>query len=499
MFDKLKKELKSIFDDQPKNTPAPKIVTQPTQSNAIELEVAREWSAGGHKPISITQPERGIFITGSNGSGKTKSLIQPIIWQAIAKDYTGILYDFKNPILSTHTYTAFRSHATDVQDYYINFEQLDRSARINPLNPKFLTRSAYADNYADTVLSNLAQEFIKTPNFFTRSAKSLLSAVIWYLAAEKPRYCTLPHAIRMILSKDLNALIKRVNENDESEARMASIESGLESKNQTAGVISTLQGMLAPLATPEINWVLSGDDLTLDLNNPSEKKFLSVANTPDLAPILSPMISLIFSAALQNMNNLGRHRSMVIIDELPTIYIPNLDTIPATGRENKIAPVLAVQDYAQLEDKYTDKKAEVIASVLNNQIFGKTTNQKTANRVSALFGKEFKSMVSTSRTQADVNLLTAMLTKTGPPSVTKSVHQHEMPKVKPEEVINLKTGEFFGTLVGSWKNEFKMQLREQKYPSTPIPVFNEYATRENVQANSKRIKEEALAIIDGTL
>ncbi len=317
----------------------------PTLDTNFYFPVGREWRDGGRKAIAVTQPERGIFISGSNGSGKTKSLIMPIIWQSVQKNYTGILYDFKNPILSTHAYSAFRNTATDVKDYYINFEDLTRSARTNPLTPQFLTRSAYADNYAETVLSNLAQEFIKSPNFFTRSAKSLLSAVIWYLAAEKPQYCTLPHAIRMILSRDIKKLIERINENDESESRMASIESGLDSKNQTAGVVSTLQGMLAPLNTPEINWVLSGNDFTLDLNNIDEKKFPSVANTPDLAPILGPVISLIFSAALQNMNNIGRHPSVAVIDELPTIYIPKLEVIPATGRENKICPVFGVQDY----------------------------------------------------------------------------------------------------------------------------------------------------------
>jgi hypothetical protein len=368
---------------------------------SFTFQINGRWKNGERKPVIITQPERGVFITGSAGSGKTRSLIQPIIWQSVLKNYTGFLYDFKNPILSTHAHTAFRTIPTEVKDFYINFDNLTRSHRINPLNPRFLTRSAYADNYAETVLSNLAQEFIKSPNFFTRGSKAMFSAVIWYLAAEKPQYCTLPHALRMILTKDIPKLIERVSENDESESRMTSIASGLDSKNQTAGIVSTLQGMLAPLNTPEINWILSGSDLTLDLNNPEDKKFLSVANTPDLAPILGPVISLIFSAALQNMNNIGRHRSAVVIDELPTVYVPNLDVVPATGRENKIATILSVQDYAQLEDKYGDKKAEVIASVLNNQIFGKTTNNNTAKRISELFGPEDRIMITTSKTRQD--------------------------------------------------------------------------------------------------
>jgi type IV secretory pathway TraG/TraD family ATPase VirD4 len=303
----------------------------------------------------------------------------------------------------------------------------------------------------------------------------------------------------MILSRDIKKLIERINENDESESRMASIESGLDSKNQTAGVVSTLQGMLAPLNTPEINWVLSGNDLTLDLNNIDEKKFLSVANTPDLAPILGPVISLIFSAAFQNMNNTGRHPSVAVIDELPTIYIPKLEVIPATGRENKICPVFGVQDYAQLEDNYTEKKAEVIASVLNNQFYGRTTNPKTAKRISDLFGPEDKTIITRSHSKPELTVFDVLSPSKSHATNTRSENIQQRPRVQPQEVLNLATGEFFGTLVGSWKNEFKMQLQEQKYPSQPIPVLYEEATPEAIKENSKRIKEEALAIIDGSL
>lgn len=484
---------------------APAVVSTNPTYPGLRFDVSDRWSDGSTRSVEIPIPERGLFITGSAGSGKTKTLIQPMLAQFIEQGYTGIMYDFKNPILATHVFTCFRQHSNiDVKDYYVNFTDMERTHRVNPLEPKFLKRSAQADMFAETILSNLSEEFVRSPNFFTRSSKSLFAAVIWYLAAEQPMYCTLPHALRMILSTDTKKLLDIISINEESESRVASIVSGLKSDNQTAGVVSTLQGLLAPLSTPEITWILSGSDFTLDLNNPQEKKFLSIGNTPDLAPILSPVISLLFSAALSSMNNQGKAKSCVVIDELPTILVPNLDTIPATGRENGIATVLSVQDYAQLESKYTDKKAEVIASVLNNQLYGKTTNHKTAERISKLFGMEDKvfksesfSRDNSSTTMKVLDVISTLASggkggsgSTNTKSTSYSVQQRA--RIKPEEVLNLNSGEFIGTLVGSWKNQFKKQLKLKEYDSVQIPAFK---TNIDLKENTKRIREEVRSIL----
>jgi hypothetical protein len=445
----------------------------------------------GRRPLEIPNPQRGIMISGGQGSGKTRSLIEPIVWQCAQKGYTGILYDYESPTLTQHVYTAYQSQ-NEVSNYYVNFSDLNRTHRLNPLHPAFMTVSAYAKDFSETILSNLASEFIKNPNFFTRSSKSVLAAVIWYLREEKPEYCTLPHAVRMVLSRDTSKLLKRLYENDEVAGMITSIETGLVSPNQNAGVLGTLQNIISDLNTPNIAWVMSGNDLTLDLNNPSEKKFLTVSNTPQVTATLAPVISLIFGSALAQMNQQGKHLSTCIIDELPRIFIPNLDAIPATARKNLIAVVLALQDYAQLEDKYGEKKAEVITSVLANQFYGKTTNIKTAERVSKLFGKFDKEMQSVSTPQGSLFEFGSNRT----PTITSSMQQR--PRVEPQEVVDLNTGQFLFNLVESWQNTGKATFRQHSHQTIAMPEFasvNEY----EVKANFKRIKEEADAIIAGSL
>jgi hypothetical protein len=457
---------------------------------AFSIDVAGEWTVQKSKrPIVIQSPFRGILITGSVGSGKSKSIIEPIIDQAVAKGFAGILYDYESPVLTNHFYSSFKSHSTRVKDYYVNFHDLTRTNRLNPLNPELLISSAFAREYSHTILGNLSDEFVHKPSFWTRSSESLLAATIWFLKEKFPQQCTIPHVVSMLLTTDISLLLKRLSESDEAAGMVASIQSGLSSNNQTAGVISTLQNALASLNTPNLFWVLSGDDFTLDLNNPDSPKFLCVANTPALASTYGPLISVIFSAAIKQMNQQGMIPSTIIIDELPTVYIPNLDRIPATARKNKIATILCVQDFSQMEDRYGDKKTEVITSVLVNQLFGKTTNPKTAERISQLYGR-----VDTEFWVQSHGTSGSFLKKSR--SNTQSQSIQERPKVKPQDIVNLETGQFYGSLADSWNNEFRAFLKEMNYEVTKMPPFSN-ATSGSIQDNYKRIKSEAQSILKG--
>lgn len=449
--------------------------------------------------IQITNPFRGTFITGGAGAGKSRSLIEPIIYQAMENGFTGLLYDYENPVLADHVYTAFDQVDTKVEDFYINFTDLTRSHRVNPLDPGFMVSSSYAREYASTVLMNLMPETIgKRKDFWIRSAESLFSAVMWFLREHHPGYCTLPHAVSLVLTEDLGKLLTVVSEDEECAGMVASIKGGLRSENQTAGVLATAQNALAGINTPEVFWVLSGHDLTLDLNDRERPKFLAVGNDPDLVDTYSPVISLILSAALKMMNRQGRHHSLFLVDELPTLYIPNLDRIPATARKNRIATVLSVQDYSQLEDKYGEKKAEVITSVLSNQFFGNSKNPKTTERVSRLYGRYDQAFVTESEGRsAGTSSGSGIFGSTSRgSSVNRSTSIQQRNRVRPQDIANLDKGEFYGSIVESVRSEFKVQFAGEEHVTKGIPPFRDVSPAQ-VKANYARIKEEARTILNG--
>lgn len=140
--------------------------------------------------------------------------------------------------------------------------------------------------------------------------------------------------------------------------------------NQVSGVLGTLQGAVAQINTPEMMWVFSRDGCPLDLNDPEAPAVLTVATNPTTVQTLSPLCSLVITVATKLMNQPGKAPSFVLLDEAPTIFIPHLETIPNTGRSNKIATVLMCQDLAQLADGYGDKKADVLFAACNSHFTG---------------------------------------------------------------------------------------------------------------------------------
>jgi len=250
--------------------------------------------------LILSNPFRNIFISGGAGSGKSRSFIEPIIKQTTLKNYSVLLYDYESPIL-----TQILNNYLTIQEkelYYINFENIELSNRVNPVSPKILPNISYARESATTIINNLMPDTIKKDDYWGSSAIALLQGIIWYLRNNHPNKCTLPHAISMVLYMDTEHMIKTISKDIEVQDIVASIRSSIERKadNQVAGVVGTLQNAIATLSTPAIYWVLSGDEFTLDLNNPNNPKSLAIGNTPQVAKTYAPVISLIMSTSLKN-------------------------------------------------------------------------------------------------------------------------------------------------------------------------------------------------------
>ncbi len=397
--------------------------------------------------ITLENPYRGIYIQGGAGSGKSVSLIHPLLKQAVEKNYSGICYDFKSPELAKCLFQQSAKSRSNIKPYFIDFKDARRSTRVNPLNPNLMTKTAYANEYAQTLMYNLSPHNIKNEDYWIMEAKSVLTGLIWYLKTEHPEYCTLPYIISLILHSDIKELIEKVSENYQTAGYVASLRQAVknESTRQISGVVSTLQTNLAKLNTPDIFWVLSGNDIDLDINNPLDPKFLSIGNESTLSETYAPVISLILSVALKQMNQPDKHKSIVLVDELPTLYINKLEQTPATARSNKVATVLACQDFSQLVDRYERDKAQVILSNMGNQFFGRTVNKDSAQMISQLFGKTDRTFKTTSKGD---NYYQSSIFGKHTNSLNKSTNEtvQERDRVKTTDIMNLRPGEFYGLI-----------------------------------------------------
>ncbi|WP_076357725.1 type IV secretory system conjugative DNA transfer family protein [Chryseobacterium joostei] len=441
--------------------------------------------------IQLANPYRGIYIQGGAGSGKSGSIFEPIIKQVAQQGYTGILYDFKSPELTDKIRGSYYGKAIAFRN--VDFKNPHQSDRINPIATHYLTKSVIAIEYSQALVNNLIPESIKKSDFWSNNTKMIIAGVIWWLREEHPEYCTIPHAISLLLHTNIKSLLEKISQNYEAGGMVASLRQSVENEaqNQVAGILSTIQTAVAQLNTKDVFWILSKNDVDLNLNNPEKPTFLCLGNDSTLPQVYAPIISLIISVGMRQMNKPGQQKSVVLLDEAPTIYIPNIEQIPATARSNKIATIFGVQDFSQLVDNYGEDKAQIIISNLGNQFFGRVTNGRTAEMVAKLFSKEDRTYIgkNTGTGTSGQVIHTQSNQSSG---MSESIQERD--RVKVSDLINLNTGEFYGIIAeGQPKEFFKTQFLADFAESKENDKCA--VTDKEMQDNYFRIIEEAKAIV----
>lgn len=453
-------------------------------SEGLELELNGQ--------VNIKNPYAGVFISGGAGSGKSKSIIEPIIYDSGRKNFTGVVYDFKFPELAKYVETAF--HNSRIQRKYVNFTNMNITDRVNPIHPELMKNDSYAREFAYSILANLNPSMISKPDFWSDNSLSLLASVFWYLKVNQPKYCTLPHAISLVLQPDLEALLNLLQSNNKCADMIATILTAHKqgAQNQLSGVISSLQVALSKINTAEIYFVTSESDFSLNLNDPDNPIILVVGNDPTLSETYSPVIGLILTSISKQINQQAKEKSVFLIDEFATVFIPKVEQLPATGRSNKVATILACQDIAQVIDKYGKDRADTILSNLGTQFYGRTTNPDTAKRVSSLFGKSDKLMESTNRSKSTSIFGTDPKTTTG-----ASYSYQERDLVKVQDVAQLETGSFYTVLSEGNPRQGKVSIPlNDGFVKSDLPQ-KRIITEEQIENVFDRIKMEAKEILSG--
>jgi len=385
--------------------------------------------------INIINPFRALMVLGTPGSGKSYFVIRHVITQHIRKGFTMFIYDFKFDDLSKITYNTWLKYKhlypIPPQFYVINFDDLTRTHRCNPLEPSAMTDITDAAESARTILLGLNKEWIKRQgDFFVESPINFLTAIIWYLRKYKEgQFCTLPHVIEL-MQLDYDSLFTILRTEKEIEVLInpfitAYINDAME---QLEGQIASAKIAMARLSSPQLYYVLSGNDFTLDINNPEEPKIVCMGNNPQKIQIYGAVLSLYVSRLIKLVNQKGKLKSSLIFDEFPTIYLNNMDSLIATARSNKVATCLGIQDFSQLRKDYGREQADVIMNITGNIVSGQVTGD-TAKQLSERFGKIMQDRESLSINSGDTSI-----------SRSKQLES----AVPPSKISSLSSGEFVG-------------------------------------------------------
>lgn len=461
----------------------------------------KEWKGW----INVVNPFRASIVLGTPGSGKSYAVVNQYIKQQIEKGFSMYVYDFKFPDLSIIAYNHLLNNQLGYKKvpafYVINFDDPARSHRCNPINPDFMTDISDAYESAYTIMLNLNKTWVqKQGDFFVESPIILFAAIIWYLRIyQDGKYCTFPHAIEF-LNKRYEDIFPILTSYPDLENYLSPFMDAWlgGAADQLMGQIASAKIPLSRMISPQLYWVMSGDEFSLDINNPDDPKVLVVGNNPDRQNIYGAALGLYNSRIVKLINKKGQLKSSVVIDELPTIYFKGLDNLIATARSNKVAVLLGFQDFSQLTRDYGDKEAKVVMNTVGNIFSGQVVGE-TAKTLSERFGKVLQKRQSMTINRNDKS--TSIST--------------QMDSLIPQSKISTLTqGMFVGAIADNFDERIEQKMFHceivvdntkvaaeiKAYQS--IPVITDFTDangvdrmKEQIQLNYKRIKEETKQIV----
>ncbi|TDH17779.1 conjugal transfer protein TraG [Segetibacter sp. 3557_3] len=447
--------------------------------------------------INIINPFRGMMVLGSPGAGKSYFVIRHVITQHIRKRFTMFVYDFKFDDLSRIAYNTWlkckSQYPVEPRFYVINFDDLNRSHRCNPLDHESMTDITDAAESARTILMGLNREWIKKQgDFFIESPINFLTAIIWYVRKYKNgAFCTLPHVIEL-MQVDYDSLFTILKTEKEIEVLINPFVNAYlnDVMEQLEGQIASAKIAMARLSSPQLYYVLSGNDFTLDINNPDQPKIVCMGNNPQKIQIYGAVLSLYVTRLIKLVNKKGKQKSSLVFDEFPTIYLNNMDSLIATARSNKVATCLGVQDFSQLRKDYGKEQADVIMNITGNIISGQVTGD-TARQLSERFGKIMQDRQSLSINRTDTSISNSkQLEAAIPPSKLSALSSGEfvgMVADDPECKIDLKS--FHCEIIND-----HVALTEEQQNYNEIPAIRKL-DNEIVQQNYLKVKQDVQDLV----
>jgi hypothetical protein len=469
--------------------------------NEFSINLPAEYWYKGRKRkswISIVSPQRSILVVGGGGSGKTYFFVESLIKQHLAKAVSMFVYDFKYDDLSVIAYNHFlknrKKFPASTAFYAINFDDLQHSHRCNPLNPETMSDITDAAESARTLMLALNKDMVgKQGEFFTESPINFVTALAWFLRRyEDGRFCTLPHLIELaqVPYKKLFSIL-RVEEQIQPliSPFISAYLSG--AADQLEGQVASATISLARLSSPNLYYILTGNDFSLDINNPKRPKVVTIGNNPLKTQTYGAVISLFTTTLIRLVNRKGQLKSSLVFDEFPTIMCQGIPELVATSRSNGVCTTICLQGMDQLRMNYGKEQADVIFNIVGNVIAGQTSGD-TAKQLSERFGKIMQDRESIAINSSDT-------------SITRS-KQLDL-AIPVSKIAGLSSGEFVGMVADTPDTPIQLKtfhariindhqaLKKERAGYIPLPKVSD-VTPETILKMYQQPREDVRNIVD---
>ncbi len=457
--------------------------------------------------INLINPRRGILILGSPGCGKSWFIIEPAIRQLIEKGFALFIYDFKYDTLTRLAYTLFMTHKDQYPKtaafYSINFTDLSRSNRCNLIHPSTLDWMSDALGVSRTILLSMNKTWVHHQgDFFVESPINFLAALIWFLRKYKDGiYCTLPHVIELA-QLPYETLFSILEKEPEIRTLVGPFVQAFTNKSMELldSQVSSAKIPLGRLASPDLYYILTGNDCTLDINDPAVPKILCLGGDPPRQEALAPVLSLYIDRLNKRINQKDKYKCALICDEFATVRAYSMTTTIATARSNNIVPILAVQDLSQLRTQYSRDEADGFLNITGNLLCGQVGGE-TARWISDRFPKIWQDNTAISTNSSDTSISQSRQWET---------------TISPATIANLSSGEFLGVVADDPGREIELKAfhcRLSKDPKDlqnpkacpasgsgllPMPVIRNI-DNDIIQQNFMQVRNDILNLLEAVL
>ncbi|PWN59971.1 type IV secretion system DNA-binding domain-containing protein [Chryseobacterium oncorhynchi] len=382
---------------------------------SVNIPYQYQYNGALHKSyINIVNPFRATLVGGTPGSGKSYATIEEMLRQFTKKGFTGVVYDFKFPTLSRkqYNYTTWYQNNYKIKPsvYFVNFDDPEYCHRCNPILSDSLETIADAEENTKVLMLNINKTWVeKEGDFFTDSANVFAAMLMWYLKILTKKYdydvCSIPHLVALSTLESTEILFLILKEYNELKPKMKPFSEALEkgALEQLAGQVASAGVALSKISSLEMNYILTGDDFSFDLNDPYAPKIVCLGNNPDRQLTYSAPIGLILTKLAKTLNKQGMDPSMYVVDEFPTVYVRGIDNLIATGRSNKIATVLGFQSFAQIIVNYGKEISDQMLRICGTRIMGQMMDDD-AKIISENIGKQKILNISNTLSANDISI-----------------------------------------------------------------------------------------------
>ena len=362
-------------------------INEPTRNSAslyigtpdtVLLKLQEQWLWSGLKfndqrkaassPIYIPDIQRGVLVAGAAGTGKTFSVIDPCIRSALDQGFPILLYDFKFPTQSSRVIAYALKRGYKVRFFTPNFPFSDVCNLLDFLADE--EDAVAAGQLAEVIAKNIDLNANASSDKFFEDAGATLVQGIFLLAKAVAAKCGKQYADLMTCAAILSLpeLGKRLGYSRERQqfpiwtmrplAQLISVANAPETESS---IIGTAQRTFEKFLKKDFIGAFSDDStIPLDLDGKTLLVCGLDRNNRDIVgPLMAAVIHMIVSKNVSRSEP-RKDPLCVFLDELPTMYLPQLYEWLTQNREDGFCGIIGFQNFAQLEKVYGKEVAKII-------------------------------------------------------------------------------------------------------------------------------------------